>query len=987
MRDMKIQGMNVILALIMITAALASLCKSETYFVKPSYPPDHNFDCPVPCNDFVYYIEGREQFNGNVVIIVLEGYHDVQGKRSIDFDSNNPGEIQYVHIMGNGSRSDVVVFNLNLALSESHLLIMENILIQNSSIVTSTSPYKLKNITILNCFFVNSHLILTYMVLSIKDSTFVNSTSTSIKLYSSIVTFAGNVKFQNNHGSQGGALLLFGTIMQISRNTNLLFIDNHAKETGGAIHVVFPEVLINELGYLTRCFYQILGLSLVYNHYLHSQLLQYQLSFVNNSASNGGDHIYGASLKSRCIVLSDCDRFESIDVVNSIFTFDPHYPSTFSAVSADPTQVCTCNNNGQPHCHEREVLNIKTYPGSPFTVPVILVGGDHGTAVGTIYAKFNESYLPWKSYTSLTQRRGIIINNSTECTNLEFKVYLNTSSVVMYLATKEDFQINEFGFASPDHHNIIPLIVNITLLKCPVGFIMLGDPPGCHCHPVLAAANIKCTINGLTGYHTWNSSVWLQAKESVTVRTFFLGTHCPLQYCTSQNIMVNLRNPDAQCDFNRAGVLCGSCKENYSLAIGSSNCIYCPNNNNLALLIFFATAGVMLIFLIAALNLTVTQGTINSLVFYANIVWAYQGILFPPSFGKGLIAHKTFIAWLNLDFGIETCFISGMNAYLKTWLQFLFPFYTASLFFVGVRYSSKLSKLLGSRSVPTLATILFLAYSKLLRTIIACLQLSMYYTYSASTATSSTTFVWAIDGNYQYGKYPHIFLLLAAIICFLILWMPYTLLLVSRQWVRRVDHHGPLKHIARYKPFYDACFAPLKDKHHYWFGVLLIVQGLLLLVSSLTSNALPSVSVLLLLGISFCLLCYVNSIRPYKSASVALLESSFLINFIMLAVGHLYFRSTNNIRGRSILLSLSITVAFIEFCGIIIWNLVPQKLKKCRRKSTRSNELEEDNIHILQELPRDESEHSVSYHEISISELISQEETRADKCDTTESLQ
>jgi hypothetical protein len=65
---------------------------------------------------------------------------------------------------------------------------------------------------------------------------------------------------------------------------------------------------------------------------------------------------------------------------------------------------------------------------------------------------------------------------------------------------------------------------------------------------------------------------------------------------------------------------------------------------------------VLLILIIAALNLTVTQGMINSLVFYANVIWVYQDILFPIGFDKALIIHKTFIAWLNLDFGIETCF-------------------------------------------------------------------------------------------------------------------------------------------------------------------------------------------------------------------------------------------------------------------------------------------------------------------------------------------
>ena len=31
--------------------------------------------------------------------------------------------------------------------------------------------------------------------------------------------------------------------------------------------------------------------------------------------------------------------------------------------------------------------------------------------------------------------------------------------------------------------------------------------------------------------------------------------------------------------------------------------------------------------------------------------------------------------WLNIDFGIETCFYSEMDAYIKTLLQFVFPVY------------------------------------------------------------------------------------------------------------------------------------------------------------------------------------------------------------------------------------------------------------------------------------------------------------------------
>ena len=296
----------------------------------------------------------------------------------------------------------------------------------------------------------------------------------------------------------------------------------------------------------------------------------------------------------------------------------------------------------------------------------------------------------------------------------------------------------------------------------------------------------------------------------------------------------------------------------------------------------------------------------------------------------------------------------------KAWLQLVFPFYTAGLFLLGLRYSSKLSTLFERRSISTLATLLFLSYSKLLRTIIACLQLVTYYTYDDSNVNGSINIVWAIDGNYSYGHHPHIFLILAAIACFVLLWMPYTLLLFSMQWLRSVDHLGPLKFIARYKPLYDAYFAPLKDKHHYWFGLLLLVQGLLLLVSSLTLYILSEISVLLLLAISIFLLCFVNSVQPYKRIHIALLESSFMISFIILAVGYLYCRDDN--KGMAILLSLSITIALFEFCGIVIWNLIPKKLiERFQSKIKRNAEIESGDVHILEE-HHSESEYA-RYHD------------------------
>ncbi len=48
----------------------------------------------------------------------------------------------------------------------------------------------------------------------------------------------------------------------------------------------------------------------------------------------------------------------------------------------------------------------------------------------------------------------------------------------------------------------------------------------------------------------------------------------------------------------------------------------------LALLFFFAAAGVLLVAFLLLLNLTVAAGTINGLIFYANIVAANEALIF-----------------------------------------------------------------------------------------------------------------------------------------------------------------------------------------------------------------------------------------------------------------------------------------------------------------------------------------------------------------------
>ena len=148
----------------------------------------------------------------------------------------------------------------------------------------------------------------------------------------------------------------------------------------------------------------------------------------------------------------------------------------------------------------------------------------------------------------------------------------------------------------------------------------------------------------------------------------------------------------------------------------------CTNIQQL-LLLPFALAGIALVLLLLICKLTVAAGTINELIFYANIVTVNRAIFFPPNQTNILTVFIT-CNWVNLDLGIEVCFFDGMDEYSKTWLQFIFPLYVWSLIvliIIASEYSSRISRLFGSNPVAVLATLFLLSYGKLLHTVITAM--------------------------------------------------------------------------------------------------------------------------------------------------------------------------------------------------------------------------------------------------------------------------
>ena len=393
--------------------------------------------------------------------------------------------------------------------------------------------------------------------------------------------------------------------------------------------------------------------------------------------------------------------------------------------------------------------------------------------------------------------------------------------------------------------------------------------------------------------------------------------YCPYDYCNTNNasLSIDLEHLDDQCSFNSTGILCGGCQANFSQVFGSSRCKSCSNLMLLAIVPSTLFLGLLLIAVLMLLNITVAVGTINGLIFYANIIRAQEASFFSTDVSNSLLSK--FIAWLNLDQGIESCFYDGLDSYTETWLQFCFPVYIwilVIIIIVSSHYSTRASKLSGNNAVQVLATLFLLSYTKILRIGIDVV--------SFTTVTFPDGFakmVWLYDGNIDFLRGNHIPLFIVTTLLLILLSVPYTLSLLSIQWLYKISHCGVMFWVRKLKPLFDAYTGPYRANHRYWTGLLLLVRIILLITFSLNRNSSPTISYLCILVLTFILLIWFYfSGGIYESQLNNCLELAFLLNLGLSSSAVLYELANN--KRTSAPAFVSTMTALLIFIGIIVYH-------------------------------------------------------------------
>ena len=693
----------------------------------------------------------------------------------------------------------------------------------------------------------------------------------------------------------GGVFMGLKSTFSILPNASVYWENNHAT-FGGAIYVAdaspFSYCAQEVALYVPKekCFFQLPGRNL-------SDYIDVQFVFKNNSADGAGGVLCGGAIDN-CKV-TDLDSQSSGKLFDMLVHIEDN--DNNSSISSLPFRIHHCENNYPDYSKSTVQYNI--YPGETFFVSVGASGQRNGTVIPSVI----------RSYISTGDLRNFqyIQKAKNICTTFNYTVFSLHKAVGWgpYIDLYAEGPCSTFSNK---------LKLNLTIKQnCPPGFSISKSARACVCEPRLERYTKNCTITNGLGKINRDSRQHFWVGYDNQSAGLILHPLCPFNYCVSHSVVFSLNNTDKQCAYDRSGLLCGACREGYSVVLGSSQCKQCTNNH-LGLLILFALMGVALVLLLFVCKLTVATGTLSGLVFYVNIVGVNQNIFLPV---KSTNVFSIFIAWLNLDFGIESCFYNGMDAYIKTWLQFVFPIYIwvlVGLIILISHYSSRFARWLGTNPVSVLATLIFLSYTKILRTLITVL----YITYLEYPTYNSM--VWLYDANISYLSGKHIPLFLVAVLFFLVLFLPYTFLLLFYQWLQAISHLWlcAWTNNTRLKSFMDAYHAPYKPKHRYWPGLLLVLRFVLLIVFAFEFDPQQDTSINLLailVGAGILHLWAWISGGVYKHWCLDALEGSFALNLIILVGATCYVKLTH---GNQLAAGYtSVSIAFATFLGILAYHI------------------------------------------------------------------
>ena len=764
---------------------------------------------------------------------------------------------------------------------------------------------------------------------SMKNCKITGSNTTVISLRNTYLHLYDNIVFENNIARIGGALKVCEASLVFAHiDAHICFVNNSA-EKGGAIYVQQPCMDTSPVCFIQPAVPEIMPVI--------EFTERIKFVFVNNSARIAGDALYGGNLDLCTTIVPyywNTSKYQkyywhSSRIFQKILnTTEQRGPSW---ISSNPRRVCFCTQSQQTNnrsCIMRRDP-IQVHPGETFTVSVVTVGQLNGSTSGII----NSALVDGHQNHTLTQLNHP--DSSSHCVNLTYVLKSNQSSAHIH------FKPMTTEIASRYKRETLNLTVQ--LLPCPVGFQLTSRHPyQCICNKILtdlllpdseATCNITSQSISVPQRRIWFGCYDAQNNNSSSSCKSLVATPNCDYYCLSKEnanqaiVEVSLSDLDSQCLTGHTGIMCGACKEGYSRVLGGllqcqKNC----SNTNLSLILVYLASGIILIIIIRALNLTVTEGTLNGLLVYSMVIQTHRDYFSEDQSTFGKICW-VWISWINLTLGIKSCFFKGMTAYQQVWTLYTHISYFLLIIAFIILLSRKFiffTRLFGRNIVKILATVVFLLYSNLLYASFITFRYAILHIATPNGTRYSVA--WYYDGNVPYFGLKHAPLFLIALLCSLVLLL-YVFSLLLVQCLQRRSDLLCLRWVEKLRPFYEAYTGPCCDNYRFWPGFLLFMRSGLYIMNLLIPRAYNTLFFqlkMILTAAIFVIIMSLACIFPhgvYKKWPLNVLEFSFYLNLSItsLILGFNYSKQQN-----ISVLYTSVSISALTFFGILLYHVYSQ---------------------------------------------------------------
>ena len=748
------------------------------------------------------------------------------------------------------------------------------------------------------------------------QSNFNNNYGSVLVGLDSSITISGEANFTNNTGIIGPAIQLQGNGYLTFENSKINFTNNHAQSEGGAIYIQSTVP--------TR-FKCVISID-------NSSGSSY-INFTNNSAKSSGSSIYINTLEPCYARFAQHYLNQAKDVLeyySNSFKITERNNNSRVEISTQPKQLCVCFHNSTSQC--KTFIHEPTYPGRTVKYDILAKDSTNRSNIYTSIHVDIDSRNSSHSLHFLKETRHYITENRHPCTLVKFKV----------TSTREFSEplYGDVSFSLPESNVVATSYIKVK--PCPMGFEFDSKTRKCGCSSVLMSfADVKeCSIENSVIKHPIDKLITIWAgRTHYSNGKLAVSLECPQGYChnelknlcgeddtisvTNETLNSNkscTESSDSFCLYKRTGALCGQCIEGHSVVFGSTECKPCSNLWLLTIFIYIL-AGPLFIYMLYALKLTLTTGTINGIIFYSqmtNVGIADLLKIFASNSNDASIISSVALFCLsltNVSIGLPLCLYNGLTETVKAGINLLFPLYLLSIvvfLIILSRYSLKVSNRIADSSVQVLATVIHFSFSRLLLGVIDVFTRARVF-----TETSNHT-VWFFDGNVEYGKKYHLLLMIITVFIVSALLLPYTLMLLFARPLRRTILNPYTR------PFLEAIHAPYKTGQEYFFAFQLILVFVVYVVYATyrSSDLLylyvinaPLLAVYLMLH-TYC--------KPFKSKAANILYCWLMLNVLLVGMTTWYFlvHIHKDLLKLKVIVSSAIFLEFITFVLIIFYHFL-----------------------------------------------------------------